>query len=243
MLSCVAAMALKTPSLRSTGVFPSISISYIIIQVVHATKAPSLLKDCPANDDQLNAGAGGKAELLREIARLREALEKCASRIAELERIAHVDPLVQLPNRRSFLRRLDYSVADVHRHGVEGAVLFLDVDGLKSINDKFGHEAGDKALVEVAKLLAASVRTTDVVARLSGDEFAILLERTDELSAWRMAERIVEKVDDCRFCIESVCVDLSIAVGVAMIRLGDTSQAVLTRADREMYRIKALSGP
>lgn len=180
---------------------------------------------------------------MEEIAILRAALDKCASRIAELDRLAHLDTLVQLPNRRNFLSRLESSIAEVNRHGAEGAVLFLDVDGLKSINDKFGHEVGDKALVEVAKLLVSSVRTADVVARLSGDEFAILLERTDELSAWRMAERVVETVDEFHFYVGSVCVDLSIAVGVAMIEHGDTSQTVLTRADREMYRIKALSGP
>ena len=202
-----------------------------------------MFKDRPANDDQLRADGHGDAALLREIATLRGALEKCASRIAELEHLAHVDPLVHLPNRRNFLSRLDASIAEAHRHAIEGAVLFLDVDGLKTINDEFGHEAGDGALVEVARLLVESVRTADVVARLSGDEFAILLDRTDELTAWQIAERVVEAVDDCRFCVGRVRLNLSIAVGVAMIQRGDTAQDVLTRADKEMYRIKALSGP
>lgn len=200
-----------------------------------------MLIDRPANDDQSVLDGRGQAELLQEISLLRAALGKCASRIAELDRLANVDPLVELPNRRNFLSRLESSIAEVHRGDIQGAVMFLDVDGLKTINDQFGHEAGDKALVEVARLLIASVRNGDMVARLAGDEFAILLERTDELSAWRMALRVVEAVDDCRFCLDDVCVTLSVAVGVAMIKRGDTPQAVISRADREMYRIKAIS--
>lgn len=200
-----------------------------------------MLKDHPANDDQGSLDGRGRAELLQEIGLLRGALGRCAFRIAELERLANLDPLVDLPNRRNFLGRLETSIGEVHGHGVEAAVLFLDVDGLKTINDTFGHDAGDKALVEVARLLVASVRKDDVVARLAGDEFAILLERTDELKAWRMALRVVETVDDCRFCVDEVCVTLSVAVGVAMIKRGDTAKAVLSRADKEMYRIKALA--
>lgn len=200
-----------------------------------------MLKVRAANDDQTALDGRGRAELLEEIALLRTALGKCASRMAELDRLANLDPLVELPNRRNFLGRLDSSIWDVHGRGAEAAVLFLDVDGLKTINDKFGHDAGDKALVEVARLLVASVRKDDVVARLAGDEFAILLERTDELKAWRMALRIVETVDECSFCVDQVCVSLSVAVGVAMIRPGDTANAVLSRADKEMYRIKALA--
>lgn len=200
-----------------------------------------MLKNQPANDELSVVDGRDQTELLQEIALLRAALGKCASRIAELDRLANLDPLVDLPNRRNFLTRLEASIADVHRHDVDSAVMFLDVDGLKVINDKFGHEAGDEALVEVAKLLMASVRSGDLVARLAGDEFAILLQRTDELSAWRTALRIVESVDECRFCVDGLCVELSVAVGVAMIRRGDTAKAVLSRADREMYRIKSLS--
>ena len=196
-------------------------------------------ESAPANDVGTATGQGDAA-LLHEIAVLRAALEKCASRIAELDRLAHIDPLVELPNRRNFLGRLQSSIANLRRNGIDGAVLFLDVDGLKVINDTFGHDNGDRALLEVSKLLVSSVRTGDVVARLSGDEFAILLERTGELDAWRMAERIVQRVEDFRFCVGRVCVDLSVAVGVAMIGPEDRPETVLSRADKEMYRIKML---
>lgn len=182
----------------------------------------------------------GEAELRREIALLRAALCTCASRISELEKLAYVDPLVSLPNRRHFMSKLEAAISRVGRSGTDAAVLFLDLDGLKEINDKLGHEAGDQALVEFGRLLASSVRTSDMIARLSGDEFVVLLEETDEISTCRMAERVVETVDHFRFCVGNACLELSVAIGVAMIKAGDTPQAVLARADREMYRIKAI---
>lgn len=199
-----------------------------------------VLEDRPENDDRIAPLINGEAELRQEIALLRAALCTCASRISELEQLAYVDPLVSLPNRRHFMSKLDVAISRVGRSGIDAAVLFLDLDGLKEINDKFGHEAGDRALVEFGRLLASSVRSADIIARLSGDEFAVLLEDTDQLSTCRMAERVVETVDHFRFCVGNVCLELSVAIGVAMVKAGDTAQTVLTRADREMYRIKAI---
>lgn len=179
--------------------------------------------------------------LVDEIERLRAKLAEYEARVAELDHLAHRDPLVDLPNRRSFLANLDRLIARINRYGGEAALLFVDLDGLKAINDRFGHDAGDKALVEVARLLVASVRESDFVARLAGDEFGILLEYSDELSAWQTALRVVEAVDDCQFCVEAACLSLSVAVGVGVVKRGDTAQSVLARADKEMYRIKAIA--
>src|SRR4030095_15990431 len=113
------------------------------------------------------------------------------------------------------------TIARVERYGHPAAILFVDVDGLKSINDTFGHCAGDQALVEVAKLLVASVRNSDCVARMGGDEFGILLEQLDEGRAWQMALRVVEAVVGAQFCVDGACLPLSVAVGVGMIAPGD----------------------
>lgn len=195
-----------------------------------------------ANDDRYGASLTDRAALLDEIVTLRAALTRSEAQIAELDHLAKMDPLVNLPNRRNFLTNLESAIAHVGEHGVPAAVLFLDVDGMKTINDKLGHNAGDKALVKVARLLVASVRQGDLVARLAGDEFGILLEHANELSAWRMALRIVEIVDGSEFCVSGVCLPLSVAVGVGVIRHGDSAEDVLDRADKEMYRIKAISG-
>ena len=179
--------------------------------------------------------------LIDEIARLRAELAKCERRISELDELAHRDALVQLPNRRSFLANLERLIARVERYDESAAILFVDVDGLKAINDRFGHDTGDQALVQVACLLTATVRAGDLVARLGGDEFAALLEHTDELSAWQLALRVTETLDETRsFCVNGTSLPLSAAVGVATIQPGDSAESVLKRADQEMYRIKAI---
>lgn len=197
-------------------------------------------EDRAANDDR-GISLDDAIALLDEIERLRDQLAKGEVRLSELDRLAHRDPLVDLPNRRSFLTSLEQLIAKVERYGVDAAMLFVDVDGLKAVNDRLGHNAGDKALVKIARLLVASVRKADFVARLAGDEFGILLEHADELSAWTMALRVVETVDECEFCVNGVCLPLSVAIGVGVIEPGDTPETVLARADSEMYRIKAIS--
>ena len=196
--------------------------------------------DRAANDDG-SISLDDAIALLDEIERLHAKLAAAEARLAELDRLAHRDALVDLPNRRSFFTSLEQLIARVERYEVPAALLFVDVDGLKAVNDKFGHHAGDQALAKIGSLLVASVRKADFVARLAGDEFGILLEHADELSAWKMALRVVETVDDCEFCVDGTCLPLSVAIGVGMIEPGDTPETVLARADKEMYRIKALS--
>jgi diguanylate cyclase (GGDEF)-like protein len=196
------------------------------------------LKRPVANDDGVVSLADAEA-LVDEIERLRCELDKLTARVGQLDELAHQDSLVHLPNRRSFIASLKRVIASVERNGHPAAMLFVDVDGLKAINDKFGHKAGDEALIEIAKLLVASVRKTDCVARMGGDEFGILLEHTDEPGAWQMALRVVETVVGSQFCVDGSCLQLSFAVGVGMIEPGDTPQTVVERADKEMYRVKA----
>ena len=190
-----------------------------------------------ANDDRTVSLAEAEV-LVREIERLRAELDKLESRVDQLDELAHKDPLVHLPNRRSFLASLDRVIERAGRLGRPAAMLFVDVDGLKAINDTFGHRVGDEALQEISKLLLSSVRKTDCVARMGGDEFGILLDETDEQRAWQMALRIVETVVGSKFCVDGKCVGLSVAVGVGMVQPGDSAQAVIERADKEMYRVK-----
>ena len=193
-----------------------------------------------APNDVADVSLDDALALLDEIERLRTKVAEYEARVAELDRLAHHDSLVGLPNRRSFLGNLERLIARIDRYGGHAAMLFVDLDGLKAINDKFGHCAGDKALVEVSRLLVASVRNADFVARLAGDEFGILLEHSDELNAWQTALRVIEAVDEAQFCVDGACLPLSVAIGVAVIEPGDTPLSVLARADKEMYRIKAI---
>jgi diguanylate cyclase (GGDEF)-like protein len=118
-------------------------------------------------------------------------------------------------------------------------MLFVDLDGLKMINDTFGHCAGDEALIQVANLLAKGVRHSDVVARIGGDEFGILLESSDESAAQETAARLIEQISACEFLHDGEALPLSVAIGVGMIDALDTPNLVMERADEAMYRRKA----
>ena len=191
-----------------------------------------------ANDDGVVSLADAEA-LVGEIERLRADVSRLEGDVSQLNELAFRDSLVGLPNRRSVIASLERLIARVERYGEPAAMLFVDVDGLKALNDKFGHSAGDKALIEVAQLLVASVRKSDCVARMGGDEFGVLLDHTDEQRAWQMALRVVETVVESQFCVGGSCLPLSVAVGVGVIQIGDEPQSVIERADKEMYRVKA----
>lgn len=173
-----------------------------------------------------------------EIARLRGLVAKLEARCVELDRLAHYDSLVPLPNRRGFLRQLELLIARFERYGHPAAVLFVDLDGLKMLNDSFGHLAGDQALVHVAGLLIGGVRQSDCVGRLGGDEFGLLLDHADEATAEHTAARLVDLVASEDFTVDGAPVPLSVAIGMTMIERGDCAAAVLARADHAMYQRK-----
>lgn len=179
------------------------------------------------------------AELLEEISRLRADVARLEAKVEELDRLAHRDALVPLANRRGMLRELETMIARHDRHGSQGAMLFVDLNDLKLLNDKLGHMGGDAALVSVAEKLLAGTRVTDCVARLGGDEFCVLLEHADEKSALETAERLVDSIACEDFLFEGAPIPLSVAIGVTLIEEGDTPATVLARADKAMYRVKA----
>ena len=178
-------------------------------------------------------------QLIAEISALRSKVSQLQERVEQLDMLAHEDSLVALPNRRGFMRALERLIDHVARYDEKAALLFVDLDGLKVINDSFGHQAGDEALVQVARMLVGGVRKSDVVARIGGDEFAILLFHADEQSAHDTATRLVDMIADSDFMHEGQMMPLSVAIGAAVVQADDTPEAVLDRADEEMYRQKA----
>ena len=178
-------------------------------------------------------------QLIDEIAALRGKVAQLQKRVEQLDLLAHEDSLVDLPNRRGFLRALERVIDRVNRYDEKAALLFVDVDGLKQINDNLGHQAGDEALVQVARLLVGGVRKSDIVARIGGDEFAILLGHSDEDSARETAARLVDLIAACEFRHADTMLPLSVAIGAAAIESDDTAESAMARADREMYRRKA----
>ena len=179
------------------------------------------------------------AHLMEEIGRLRAQVSQLQERVEQLDDLAHRDTLINLPNRRGFMRELERLIDRARRHDHMAAMLFVDLDGLKMINDTFGHRAGDGALIQVAEMLSKGVRRSDVVARIGGDEFAVLLENATEESAHETASRLEDMICSCEFTHDGDALPLSVAIGVGMIDGDDEPNAVMDRADEEMYRRKA----
>jgi diguanylate cyclase (GGDEF)-like protein len=177
--------------------------------------------------------------LLAEVRRLKAEIAQLHERVELLDRLAYQDVLIDLPNRRGFMRQLEAAIDRVSRYDDHAAMLFVDIDGLKMINDTFGHQAGDHALIQVAEMLSEGVRKSDCVARLGGDEFGILLERATEDTAVETAERLESMIASCEFCFQGVCLPLSVAIGISVIEPHDAPEAVMARADMAMYREKA----
>jgi len=171
---------------------------------------------------------------------LSSALAKMRDRIEELERLVDSDTLTPLPNRRRFVREVERVVQHGRRYGTPSAwVMFVDLDGLKQINDTHGHISGDAALIHVANILRAMVRTTDVVARIGGDEFGLLLEHIDGEDVGDKAASLIEAVADQPLMLGGKSVQLSISIGLAQLSAEDDAETLIARADDAMYARRA----
>lgn len=174
-------------------------------------------------------------DLERENAVLRAYVAELEARVERLERLADTDTLTPLANRRYLFRAIERAVAQLARHGTPSALLFIDMDRLKLLNDRHGHSVGDEALVQVAWTLQENVRTGDVAARIGGDEFAVLLDYADASAAADKAQQLRDAVA-ARPLASGV--PISVSVGVTALQPTDTPEAVLARADGDMYRHK-----
>jgi diguanylate cyclase (GGDEF)-like protein len=179
------------------------------------------------------------AALAAENIRLRRLLAEARIRIRELEALADSDPLTPLPNRRRFLRELDRLIGEVRRYGIKAALLFIDVDRLKAINDTYGHSSGDAALVHIARLLVSEVRATDIVARLGGDEFGLILAHVDAAQAQEKADALVHLIAKTPFTHDGIAIDLTASVGCCALDGNLDALTALSRADSAMYARKA----
>jgi diguanylate cyclase (GGDEF)-like protein len=169
-----------------------------------------------------------------------DALEAAQKTETELRYLADHDPLTALLNRRAFRVRLDTYVNFAARYGGRGAVMVIDVDGLKEVNDKLGHQQGDNLIRRVATVLRERVRATDIVARLSGDEFAVLMPQSDVEGALQLGDDLrIQVAED--FASEPDLVGATISVGITMFGAESDggAEAVLAAADEAMYRAKA----
>ena len=179
------------------------------------------------------------AVLLAEVQRLEGELTAARSKMKELEATADIDAVTGIFNRRGFDRELVRSLAYVKRYGTRAALFYIDLDGFKPVNDRYGHAAGDAVLKAIAAMLSRNVRASDTVARLGGDEFSLILWNLGEgdagSKAWALEAAITEAVIDW----EGEALAVGASIGFAMIGADDELAAVMARADHAMYARKA----
>jgi diguanylate cyclase (GGDEF)-like protein len=182
------------------------------------------------------AAAGDPKSTIR---RLKTRLARALARIEELQASADTDFLLDIPNRRGFERELNRVIAFIKRYHASGALIVLDVDRLKPINDAFGHAAGDQVLKTIVKTLLSHVRASDVVGRLGGDEFALLLWNLSETDARAKAALLEETIDRLTFVFRGRTIKAGASAGVAILGPHAEVDRALEEADSAMYVRKA----
>lgn len=166
----------------------------------------------------------------------------------EIEKLAYYDHLTDLPNRRLLTERLDRCIERISRNHNTGAILFIDLDKFKLINDSFGHNAGDRVLIEVARRLNSVVRSSDTIARIGGDEFIVLLEYVGDDNTLARSEAItvaekLQQVFESDFDINNTKYKINASVGICLIDDSNlNSDNILNSADAAMYKAKSMGG-
>lgn len=172
------------------------------------------------------------------LALLAEETDALRAALSAAEQEAERDPLTGALNRRGFLKALARALAMLGRHDSPSALLFVDLDGFKALNDTRGHAAGDAALMHVAGLFQAHLRLEDHLARIGGDEFVILLTHADHCQAEAKAQALANLLASQQFEHEGVRHTLSAAIGAAALSSDEGAEQALARADEAMYAAK-----
>ena len=175
-----------------------------------------------------------------EIRRLKRKLAEAMAQIQELRASADTDHLLNIANRRGFERELNRAISFIKRYRAAGALIVLDIDRLKPVNDTFGHAAGDQVLKAIVATLLAQVRASDMVGRLGGDEFALLLWNLSETDARVKAAALEEAIDRLTFVFDGRTITAGASAGVALLDTHSEAGRALEAADSAMYVRKAL---
>ena len=175
--------------------------------------------------------------------RMLEDISKVNKLVTSLHHDAHHDPLTGLPNRAFVMEWIGYALSNCYREKRRLAVLYIDLDRFKEINDLLGHDSGDLALIEVSKRFGSHLRGSDVLARLGGDEFILLMSGFDEPEApFLLGERLLKTLEDPIILPnETPCLGASIGISI-FPEDGETPESLMKEADKAMYRSKELGG-
>lgn len=229
LVAAVLMFGRRTGILLGTGVLTTVGLligAGVVRQLAHEVPAPPLSGLVRVLGFQVLL-----LGLLLVVARIPEMLDEAWRHAVRSDRYARTDPLTGLPNRRAGQEALDRTLANAERSGAPAAALLLDLDGFKPVNDRDGHAAGDRVLVEVARLLRDSVRSGDVAARWGGDEFLIVAPDADRSAAEELAARLRQGLADA----EPAGYPVTATVGVAAWTPSMTAEDLLTTADAALY--------
>ncbi len=184
-----------------------------------------------------------QVQQMEELRRINAALEKEVEERRQAEEraseLATKDPLTGLMNRRSLMEHLEHAIQRAARHGERLALLFLDMDKFKSINDALGHDAGDELLLQAAERIRHAVRSADMVARLGGDEFVVLMEGLPSYGAAAEVAKKIVKANEEPFSVRTQSIAISASVGISLFpQDGATVHELMRSADLAMYHAK-----
>ena len=172
---------------------------------------------------------------LERLAAERDAL---AEKLAVAEDLADRDTLTPTYNRRAFIRELHRTMSEVERYKMPAAVLYVDLDGFKALNDSYGHAAGDAVLKHVGRLLVDSVRESDAVGRLGGDEFGVILNRANAEEARAKAQALSAQLNSSAIIHAGQAHRIAISIGVHAVAIAEDPEVAIARADEAMYAEK-----
>ena len=184
------------------------------------------------------------SDVIAERNRLRKDVRYLRQRIYDLERLADTDPLLPINNRRAFMREIRRAVSVADRYQTYSSLVYYDLDGLKRINDRFGHMVGDRVLLHVAETLTKGIRQSDMAARLGGDEFGVMLFQTGFDVANVKARGLARAVNQHDLRVEGHKLDVFLTWGICEIEPNMSADDVITKADSRMYdnKVKLVSG-
>jgi diguanylate cyclase (GGDEF)-like protein len=180
--------------------------------------------------------------LMAEVDRLRQELERTQSRLSAAETAADQDGLLPVLNRRAFVREMSRIISFGDRYNLNASLIYFDLDGFKAINDAFGHAAGDAALIHVSNILVGNIRESDIVGRLGGDEFGVILAKADQPQAEKKARLLSDFFLANPFQWNGKPLALSFAYGVHALKKGEGPDAAMANADKAMYAAKREKG-
>lgn len=227
----VPAQVIKTALTQNEGAEHKVAKAADDLKLVNATLAKEVAERIVIESEL--------ADTKTDLAAVRDDLSKSQAKEEEAQQLALQDALTGLPNRVSFEQRLDHGLIQAKRHGWKLAVLFIDIDKFKGINDFYGHDLGDQVLLMVANRLQSFVRDEDMVSRWGGDEFVcLLLEVKQDADVTRLAEKMINRIAEaCEF--NGTTLSIRASIGIAIYPAdGETADILFKNADTAMYKAK-----